>query len=76
MAFYTKQKNKWSLRNDFKLWKDGVVGCDTKLADFNNDGLNDMTYISAVAARGANEVRRLFIYDELKDKLVYLNSAI
>jgi hypothetical protein len=75
IKFYTKRNGKWHIKNDFQFEKDGVVGCDTKLADFNNDGLNDMTYISAVAARGANEVRRLFIYDKHQDKLIFLKNS-
>ena len=75
IKFYSKQNGKWSLQNIFQFEKDDVTGCDTKLADFNNDRLNDMTYISTLAARGANEVRRLFIYDKQKDKLVYLKNS-
>ena len=73
--FYSKQGDKWDLKNNFQFEKDGVTGCDTKLADFNNDGLNDMTYISSVGARGANEIRRLFIYDKYKNKLIYLKNS-
>jgi len=75
IKFYAKQKNSWVLKNEFQFWKDGIVGLDTKLSDFNNDDLNDMTYISAVAARGANEVRRLFIYDKQKDQLVCIKNS-
>lgn len=75
IKFYTKQDGKWHIKNDIQSEKDGVVGCDPKLADFNNDGLNDMTYISAVAARGANEVRQLFIYDKHQDKLIFLKNS-
>jgi hypothetical protein len=75
IKFYSKQKGLWKLRNKFQFEKDALTGCDTKLSDFNNDGLNDMTYISAVAARGANEVRRLFIYDKNTDKLIYMKNS-
>ncbi len=47
----------------------------SQLEDFNNDGIKDMTYVSAVAARGANEVRRLFIYDKKRDELVYIKNS-
>lgn len=73
--FYTKQGDKWKLNQTIHFLKDGVVGCDTKLSDFNNDGLNDMTIVSAVAARGANEVRRLFIYDNTKDQLIEIKNS-
>jgi hypothetical protein len=75
IKFYTKQNGKWRLRNKYQFERDAIIGCDTKLQDFNNDGLNDMTYISAMAARGANEVRRLFIYDKINDKLIYMKNS-
>ena len=34
-----------------------------------------MTYISNIAARGANQVRRLFIYDNILDKLIYMKNS-
>lgn len=75
IKFYSMHTNKWELNQSFHFLKDGVLGCDTKLNDFNNDGLNDMTIVSAVAARGANEVRRLFIYDKTKDKLIEMKNS-
>lgn len=73
--FYSKQNEKWVLKNKYEFGKDGITRLDTKLSDFNNDGLNDMTYISAVAARGANEVRRLFIYDKDNDQLTLMKNS-
>lgn len=75
IKFYSKKDNQWVLKNDFQFDKDDLLNCDTKLSDFNNDGLKDMSYISTVAARGANEVRRLFIYDKEKDELVYIKNS-
>lgn len=74
--FYSLETNKeWKLKQTFEFEKDGLVDCDPKLEDFNNDGFKDMTYVSAVAARGANEVRRLFIYDKRKDELIYIKNS-
>ena len=76
IKFYSRLNTKaWKLRQTFSFEKDGVTGLDTKLSDFNNDGLKDMTYISNVAARGANELRRLFIYNKHTDKLVYMINS-
>ena len=76
IKFYSKSNEKrWVLTQAFRFERDDIRNCDTKLLDFNNDGLKDMTYISDVAARGANEVRRLFIYDKNKDKLVYMKNS-
>ena len=75
IKYYTKQADNWKLIQTIHFLKDGVIGCDTKLSDFNNDGLNDMTIVSAVAARGANEVRRLFIYDKKTDNLIEMKNS-
>lgn len=76
IKFFSKSNGKnWTLRQTFGFEKNDIMSCDMKLSDFNNDGLKDMTYISAVAARGANEIRRLFIYDKIKDKLVYMKNS-
>jgi hypothetical protein len=76
IKFYSKQHYRWNLKNEFVFEKDGVVDCDPQFTDFNNDHLNDMTYVSAVAARGANEMRRLFIYDVRDDKLVSMKNSL
>ncbi len=75
IQFFSKRQNKWELRNEFDFSKDDIIACDTKIIDFNNDGLKDMTYISAVAARSANEVRRLFIYNRIYDSLIYIKNS-
>ena len=75
VKFYSKQNGKWTLKNRYGYEKDGILGLDPKLSDFNNDGLNDLTYISATAARGANEIRRLFIYNRAKDQLISLKNS-
>lgn len=76
IKFYSLNANKqWKLKQTFEFKKDQLHDCDPKLEDFNNDGFKDMTYVSAVAARGANEVRRLFIYDKTKDELIYIKNS-
>lgn len=73
--FFTRQNGCWVVANHYELDKDDVLGMDPELSDFNNDGLNDMTYVSAVAARGANEVRRLFIYNKSNDRLMMIENS-
>lgn len=75
IKFYAKQNGKWQLRNKYEFEKDALTGCDPQLQDFNNDKLSDMTYHSAVAARGANDVRKLFIYDKVSDRLIYIKNS-
>src|SRR5262249_54416878 len=75
IKFYSRINKTWQLKQTFEFQKDMEIGCDPKLSDFNNDGHNDLTYVSDVAARGANEVRRLFIYDKTNDKLIYMKNS-
>jgi hypothetical protein len=76
IKFYSKSNHKWVSKNDFHFFENNdVYNLDTKLSDFNNDGLNDLTYVSMLAGNGANEVRRLFIYDKVNDKLIYMKNS-
>lgn len=73
--FYGRSSlNKWKCIQQFRFECDNPF-YDPRFADFNNDGFKDATYISATAARGANEVRKLFIYDKDKDRLVYIINS-
>lgn len=75
ISFYTKGGRNWELKNNFHFLKDGIMGCTPQLQDFNNDGYNDLTYISSVAARGINEIRTLFIYNPQKDQLILIKNS-
>ncbi len=75
IKFYSLDADRqWKLKQTFEFEKDGIGDCDPKLKDFNNDGYKDMTYITAHGARGANELRRLFIYDRKKDELIDIKN--
>lgn len=73
--FYSKRDNKWILQNEFVLQKDGVLSCDVNVSDFNNDGYNDITYVSAIAGRGGNSIMTLFVYDKKNDKLIHIKNS-
>jgi hypothetical protein len=75
IKFYSFSDKEWKLKQTFEFEKDDLLGCDPQIKDFNNDGFKDITYISTVAARGANEVRKLFIYDKSKDELTYIKNS-
>lgn len=75
LKFYSSdENNKWKLNQKIQL-ESGSNRLDTKLSDFNNDGLNDLTFVSALAARGANEVRTLLIYDKAENKLIHIKNS-
>ena len=51
------------------------MGFEPNISDFNNDNFKDITFISGSAARGANEVRRLFIYDNQNRELISIVNS-
>ena len=74
--FYSKRPDEsWRVRQSLNFKKDGGPPCDPKVEDFNNDGSNDLTFISGQAARGANEIRTLLIYDKKRDELVHIRNS-
>lgn len=76
ITFYSRSNSgAWQQKQSFEFEKDNVTNCDPKVEDFNNDGLKDFTYKSNVAARGANEIRTLFIYDKAKNELVHIKNS-
>jgi len=75
IKFYSKQRDLWVLKNEFHFLKDPITSCSPVLKDFNNDGLNDLTYQSSIAARGANNIRKLFIYDKKSDELLFIKNS-
>lgn len=75
IKFYIKQAGQWLLQNTYRYETNALTGLQPDISDFNNDQLNDITIISATAARSANEVRRLFIYDPQAKQLVSVVNA-
>lgn len=74
--FTNNKKNiKWYLTNKYYFEKDDFSGLDVVLKDFNHDGFLDFTYRSANAARGGNEVRKLFIYDAEEKEFIYIKNS-
>lgn len=75
IQFFSKQNDKWVIKNDFHFPKDNLASCFPEVANFNNDGLKDFTYVSNIAARGSNEVRTLFIYNNQNDALIRIKNS-
>ncbi len=75
IRFFTGKTKAWKLQDEFTILKDGVLACDPQLSDYNNDGLKDLTFVSAVAARGANEIRTLLLYDRKTDHLILVKNS-
>ena len=79
--FYLKSKkpnkeNKiWIIKNNYTYESNSLMGFKPYISDFNNDKFNDINFISATAARGSNEVRRLFIYEPKKQELISIVNS-
>nr|WP_315032689.1 hypothetical protein [uncultured Chryseobacterium sp.] len=67
--------NIWELKNSFKFDKDGVTDLNVEIKDFNNDGFNDVTYESGVAARGGNIVRTLWVYNQKNKDFIHIKNS-
>ena len=81
IKFYIKGSNTikdpktWMIQNNYSYETTALNGFEANISDFNNDGFNDITFISGTAARGANEVRRLFIFDQQKQELISMINS-
>ena len=77
VKFYRKATvpNRWYNANTYIVQCNAMQGLVPNITDFNNDNFNDITFISAQAARGANEVRRLFIYDDYESALISIVNS-
>lgn len=83
--FYQKEKEldfksqkyhyKWYFKDKLYFEASNNVNMELEIKDFNNDGYNDFTYHSFEAARGSNEVRKLFIYDKVINNFVYIKNS-
>lgn len=75
LKFYTRSYGRWYHQHTYHYETTTIQSLDPDISDYNNDGLNDITVISANAARGANEVRRLFIYDSTQQDLIAITNS-
>lgn len=75
IRFYVRARGRWSLKQRIRFPSVLSIDCEPQISDFNHDGYLDLTCISAEAARGANEVRRLYIYNKEEDRLVYVKNS-
>lgn len=75
VKFFIKRPDRWFLQNTYLYECNALMGLEPDISDFNNDSFNDLTFISLQAARGANEVRRLFVYDDYKIELTSIVNS-
>jgi len=76
VRFYAKdQSESWVLRQKLEIESHSLAESDPEIKDFNDDGMRDITFRSNTAARGANDVRTLLIYDFKNDLLVHIKNS-
>lgn len=76
IKFYSLSGSKeWGLKQVLEIESHALMEAEPNIGDFNNDGFSDFTFISNTAARGANEVRTLLIYDNKKDELIHIKNS-
>lgn len=74
--FFSRVKDgTWTKRQTIELPTSNLMACSPEVKDFNNDGFGDLTFISSTAARGANEIRTLFIYSKDRDELLHIKNS-
>jgi hypothetical protein len=74
-SLFQKNGNHWNNVQIFNLKKDCSVPMLTEIKDFNNDGYNDLTIHYSTAARGANDIRKLFIFLKNKNKFIEVKNS-
>jgi len=75
-GLYKKVSNIWILKQTYKQEKDGITSLNLVIADYNNDGFNDLTVQSSTAARGSNEIKSLFVFDKNKEELKLIKNSV
>jgi hypothetical protein len=73
--YTTKDPETWMNTNTYCYETNTMLGFEPNISDFNNDNLNDITFISGSAARGANEIRRLLVYDNKNEELISIVNS-
>ena len=74
--FFEKNGDDWVQLQQFVYERNPILNVkDAIVQDYNNDGFGDFTYPSDVAARGSNEIMKLFVYSPSDNKLVYIRNS-
>ena len=73
---FKKLANKWTKIQKGNFKKQTDIGLFVTVdEDLNNDGYNDLKISYAQAARGANEIEKLFIFNPLTQRLVEIINS-
>lgn len=65
----------WRIQNNYSYETSAIPSLEPDISDYNNDNFKDITFVSSTAARGANEIRRLFVYDNQEKRLISIVNS-
>lgn len=72
---FAKRNNIWNNIQSYSLKKECDIPLITEIEDFNNDGFNDFTIHYSTAARGSNDLRKLFIFSNKEYKFIEIKNS-
>lgn len=72
---FEKENNKWKNIQNYSLQKDSDIPLLTEIKDFNNDGFNDSTIHYLAVGRGANDVRKLFVFSKKDNQFIEIKNS-
>jgi len=67
--------NGGTLLSSYDIDKDPLIGCEPKKYDYNGDGYLDYSFVSNMAARSANEIRTIFIFDLNENRFLHIKNS-
>lgn len=75
IQLFKKNHSEWKKTQELKIETFISFNIEPHFEDFNNDGYNDLTVFSGEAARAANEIRTLFIFDSVNAKFIHIRNS-
>ncbi|MFA7325112.1 MAG: hypothetical protein WC121_00465 [Candidatus Kapaibacterium sp.] len=75
IIFLKKEINYWEEVFRFESERNQTHINFPKLEDFNSDGFLDFSYVPFLAAKGANELRELFVFDSVSNNFIHIKNS-
>jgi len=72
---FVRHENRWILRQVFNYDQGTLSGGELFSKDLNGDNFNDLLVSEGSGARGANVFYRLYIFDPIKENLIYIKNS-
>jgi len=75
IKLYQANGSRWTLRDTLDVPATGLRELSPFFSDFNSDGYSDLLFISNEAARGANTMQTLVLYDHRNQRLIRIRNS-